>query len=164
MRILTLKEYSDNVNKSVELFHINDIDKPNEEELLLLYICHIFEYMYNNNDDALYITDVYIILRFYDKIINMLTYNDNVDWESFWMSSSTEVVAYVTDSELTRLTEYMTIYEDMILNIVSNDKNFGYITKYDKELSTLFYYKFIKSYIKLFAYINNISTDDEEYS
>lgn len=168
-KYLTLFEYIDIVKKAVELYHVNDDEQPIYDELILLYICHIFEDVYYNDADKLYLIDIYIINRIYNKLVLFITdennkenIKDNKLWFEFWESSASEIIKCTTQTELNDLIKWFDSLEEIILNIVSNKKRFDYITKYNKKFTNILFHKYINVYLKYYIDFNNINIDNED--
>ena len=161
----TFDEYIKDVKIALTKFHIDDNDYPNINEVVLMYVCQMFEDIYYNNYDNIYLIDVYIINRFYRKVLMLLSKGENAsadEWNKLWELSASKIIKYSTQRELDELAKWFALTEDVVLSIISNGKRFDYITKYDKKLTNCLFNKYINTYINYYANFNNITTEEED--
>ena len=160
----TFDEYIKDVKIALTKFHIDDNDYPTINEVVLMYVCQMFEDIYYNNYDNIYLIDVYIINRFYRKVLVLLSKGENTsadEWNKLWELSASKIIKYSTQRELDELAKWFAFTEDVVLGIISNCKHFDYITKYDKKLTNCLFNKYINTYINYYANFNNITTEEE---
>lgn len=163
---LSLFDYTSKIIDAFDKFHINEDNKPTPQEVILLYVCYMFEQIYYLHDE-LYMIDIYIINRFYDSVVHVLQqkdYENKNTWCNLWCKSSKNIIKYTTQQELETISKWFKQTEDIVLNIVASNKQFDYIIKYDKKLSIEVFNKYIKSYLKYYTELNNINIEEEDIS
>lgn len=165
-KYLTPYEYIDSVKKASTILHVDENDYPMLEEVILLYVCQLFEDIYYNAADDIYLIDVYIINRFYRKVIKLYLQTANNpkedEWNKLWELSASKIIKYSTQQELNEITKWFVFTDDIILNILANNRRFDYITKYDKKFTNRLFHKYVNAYVKYYADFNNINTNEEE--
>lgn len=165
-KYLTLYDYIDSVKKALTILHVDKNDYPTLEEVVLLYVCQLFENIYYNVDHEIFLIDVYIINRFYKKAMKLYLQTANNpeedEWNKLWELSASKIIKYSTQQELNEITKWFALTDDIILNIIANNRQFDYITKYDKKFTNRLFLKYVNAYVKYYADFNNINTNEEE--
>ena len=154
----SLEEYTGCVIDAINKLHINEVNTPTLQELILLYVCQMLNNYVDTTND-LYLIDIYIINRFYHNVMNILEQQNDISWSDFWQDSSVKIIKYTTQQEIDEIAKWVNITEDVVLEIAANNKRFDYITQYDNKLSNKLFNKYIITYLEYYADFHNINKD-----
>ena len=148
--------FLDNILTAKKLFHIEDNKFPEAEELLLVYVCYMFENLFNINYEELLLVDIVIINESFQQIIMNLS-NENFDWNKFWEDTTKNIITHTVQYDTEKLCELFKITEEIVLRIFSEERSFEFIQKYDKKYNLQTFINYLNSYINIYGYLININ-------
>ena len=139
-KIITFWEFLDNVLTAKKLFHVEDKNFPEAEELLLLYVCYMFETLYNIDYNELLLVDIAIINEAFQKIAENIS-NEKFDWKTYWEETTKNIMTHTIQYDKEKLIELFRITEEIVLQIFTEKRSFEFIQKYDRKYNLQTFYK-----------------------